>query len=131
MSLNSKIQERTKSLQLKMISENNLLSLNEDKFFLLRDYFNNEDFMMEYTRSISPLEMLMRKRYAKMLAIKTTGMSKEKIIDIKKKKRSLKIKLKEYEKILLEKMNQKIQYNLFRVEEMGGGKYHFDEFFGF
>lgn len=84
--------------------------------YTISDYFQNDQFNMVFVQKISDYEIKLRTECLNSLKITTHKLSKDQIVEIKKNRRELKIKIKEEEKKRVELMTRPpIQYKFFRV----------------
>lgn len=83
--------------------------------YTISDYFQNDTFNMVYVQKLSDYEIKLRTECLNSLKITTHKLSKEQILEIKKNRRELKMKIKEEERKRIELMQRApIQYKFFR-----------------
>lgn len=84
--------------------------------YSIGDYFQNDTFNMIYVKKISDYEIKLRSECLNSLRITTHKLSKDQILEIKRNRRDLKMKIKEEEKKRIDLMTKTpIQYKFFRV----------------
>ena len=93
----------------KRIMENNkkeIVNIKSGMLFTVDELFENGNFNMQYVKKISEEEIILRKRYAKMLKTKTQFMNKEDIIKMKKSRRDLRMRIKDLENHTKERLSK-------------------------